>query len=223
MGWLIAGWLSRSVHLEGLAPLLLLCQLLLGGVVFAVATLLRHQRAARGRPARGRDAGRSPAAVATQGAAGEWRGDACLDEGMRDIRRMDPKFDPARFTGYIEMLFGSDHTARTSGDIASLHDRVTPQLCSELQVQRDQLRVDGGAAPVAEFDIRARVTEVWHEEGRDYLTAYIVGVRLDYTTDARTGALVAGSKAVPRDVESFWTFTRLTGLNPWMLSAIQTP
>jgi Tim44-like domain len=69
---------------------------------------------------------------------------------------------------------------------------------------------------VGELDIRARVTEVWHEEGQDYVTAHIVGVLVDDAADAPTGALVVGSKAVPQDIESFWTFTRPTGLNPWL-------
>jgi len=33
---------------------------------------------------------------------------------------------------------------------------------------------------------------------------------------------VEGSRAVPRAVNEFWTFTRPAGLNFWMLSAIQT-
>ncbi|MGH7341578.1 MAG: TIM44-like domain-containing protein, partial [Candidatus Rokuibacteriota bacterium] len=45
---------------------------------------------------------------------------------------------------------------------------------------------------------------------------------LDYTVDELTGALVAGSKKAPQDIEAFWTFTRPAGLNPWMLSAIQS-
>ena len=45
---------------------------------------------------------------------------------------------------------------------------------------------------------------------------------LDDTVDELTGALVAGSKTAPEDVEAFWAFTRAAGLNPWLLSAIQT-
>jgi predicted lipid-binding transport protein (Tim44 family) len=34
---------------------------------------------------------------------------------------------------------------------------------------------------------------------------------------------VDGSRTIVKAVEEFWTFTRPAGLNPWMLSAIQTP
>ena len=149
-------------------------------------------------------------------------GDSSLDEGIRDIRRMDPKFDAARFPGYIEMVFRATHRARMSRDVASLRDRVTPELYGELGAQCDRLRSLGHASHVEQIEIRAQVTEAWHEDGRDYVTAYIAGAMLDYTVDEPTGALVAGSRTVPENVEAFWTFTRPAGLNPWMLSAIQT-
>ena len=61
------------------------------------------------------------------------------------------------------------------------------------------------------------VTEAWHENGQDYVTAYIDGSMLDHTVDEVTGALVEGSNTVPKAVDAFLTFTRATGLNPWML------
>lgn len=135
---------------------------------------------------------------------------------------MDHGFDPTRFTGYIEMVFRSAHTARMSRDIASLRDRLTPELHGELQAQCDRLRSLGQASHVDDVEISAQVTEAWQEDGRDYVTAYIVGTMLDYTVDEPTGALVAGSKTT-QNVEAFWTFTRPAPLDPWMLSAIQTP
>ena len=135
---------------------------------------------------------------------------------------MDLKFDPARITGYIEMMFRSVHTARMKRDVASLRDRVTGELYGELQAQCDRLRSLGRASHVDEIEIRAQVTEAWHEDGRDYVTAYIAGAMLDSTVDELTGALLAGSQTAPEDVEAFWTFTRPAGINPWMLSAIQT-
>ena len=127
--------------------------------------------------------------------------DVSLDEGIRDIRRMDPAFDPARFRGYIEMVFRVTHAARMSRDIASLRDRVTPELHGELQAQCDRSRSLGHASHVGEIEIHAEVTEAWHEDGRDYVTAYIAASTPD---------------------DAFLTFTRPAGLNPWMLSAIQT-
>jgi predicted lipid-binding transport protein (Tim44 family) len=148
--------------------------------------------------------------------------DSALDNGLRDIRRTDPKFDPSRFTGYIEMLFRTTHAARMSRDVGSLRDRVTPQLYGELRAQAEGLRSLGRTNHVDQIEIRAEVTEAWHEDGRDYVTAHVGGSMLDYTVDEVTWALVEGSDTTVKNVDAFLTFTRPAGLNPWMLSAIQT-
>jgi predicted lipid-binding transport protein (Tim44 family) len=144
-----------------------------------------------------------------------------IDEGLRDIRRTDPKFDPTRFIGYIETVFRVTHTARMSRDVGSLRDRVTPQLYGELRAQAEGLRSRGHASHVDHIEIQAQVTEAWHEDGRDYVTAYVAGSMIDYTVDEVTWALVEGSDTTVKNVDTFLTFTRPCGLNPWMLSAIQ--
>ncbi|MBI1736333.1 MAG: Tim44 domain-containing protein [Candidatus Rokubacteria bacterium] len=155
-------------------------------------------------------------------AADEVREDSSLDLGVRDIRRTDRGFDPRRFVGYAGMVFRAAHRAWTARDIASLRDRVTPHMYAELQARCDRLRHMGHASRVEQPEITVEVTEAWQESGRDYLTAYIAGSMVDYTIDEATGRLVAGSRTTPREVEEFWTFTRPSGLNFWMLSAIQT-
>jgi predicted lipid-binding transport protein (Tim44 family) len=44
---------------------------------------------------------------------------------------------------------------------------------------------------------------------------------MDYTVEEGCEELVDGARPIPRAVEEFWTFTRLAGLNFWMLSAIE--
>jgi predicted lipid-binding transport protein (Tim44 family) len=230
-----AGWLISSVLFGGFGPQLearglgLLRHVFLGVALVAFLMILRRRRAARAQSA-GAGLGASGAvrAPSVQPAPPpEVTSDrpsegSILDEGVRAIRRMDPKFDPARFLGYIEMVFRATHTARMSGDVSSLRDRVTPELYDELQAQRDRSASLRRTSHVGQIEIRAEVTEAWHEDGRDYVTAYIDGSMLAYTVDEVTGALVDGSKTIAEKVEAFWTFTRPGGLNPWMLSAIQT-
>ena len=233
-GWLgplagvAAGWLIASSVANGLGPGgggggLLLHQLLLGGLIFAFVMIVRRRRAAHVQPARRAVGAPTPVAESLPPATtGERPRDSNLDEGLRDIRRMDPKFDPARFTGYIQMVFANVHTARMRRDVALLRDRVTPELYGELQAQSDRLRSLGHVSHVDHVEVLAQVTEAWHEDGRDYVTAYIAGAMVDYVVNEATGALVTGSKTASQDVEAFWTFTRPAGLNPWMLAAIQT-
>jgi predicted lipid-binding transport protein (Tim44 family) len=221
IGWLIATSLVGSFGVAG--PRGHLLPLFLGTALVVFVTIVRCRQARSAQPGHENVAVSSlPTSLPPPVTTARPGGDSSLDQGLRDIRRADPKFDPARFTGYIEMVFRSTHKALISGDVGSLRDRVTPQLYDELQAQAERLRSVGHAGRVEEIEIRAEVTEAWHENGRDYVTAYIGGSMLDYTVAEMTSAVVAGSKTVPRAVDAFLTFTRRAGLNPWMLSASQT-
>lgn len=148
--------------------------------------------------------------------------DSSLDRGVRDIRRTDAGFDPARFAGYTAMVFRDVQNAWMTRDIGALRDRVTPELYGELQLRCDRLRSARQSNRVDRIEIGAEITEAWQERDRDYVTAYIGGSMIDYTVDEATDGLVNGSRAIPKEVEEFWTFTRRAGLNFWMLSAVQT-
>lgn len=145
-----------------------------------------------------------------------------FEQGVRDIRRTDPGFDPARFAGYTGMVFRDAQAAWMTRDLAPLCSRVTPEMYGELQAQCDGLRDTGYANRVEEIQVTTEITEAWQEGGRDYVTASIAGSVIDYTVDVVSGRLVHGSRTVPRAVEEFWTFTRPAGLNFWSLSAVQT-
>ena len=141
-----------------------------------------------------------------------------LDRGVRDVRRTDPGFDPVRFAGYAGMVFREAERAWTTGDIDALGDRVTPELLGELRAQYDRGRSTRRASRADQIEIRAEITEVWQEGGRDYLTAHVGGA---IVTAGEAGA--GGAHAITREIDEFWTFTRPAGLNPWMLSAIEAP
>lgn len=201
LGGLIASSLFRGLGLET-PRWRLLPQLLFGIGIVVFVTILRRRQAQRAQPAPGNVAVSSVAATPPPPATTPRpSGDSSLADGLRDIRTTDPKFDPSRLIGYIEMVFRRTHAARVSGDIDALRDRVTPQLYDELRAQYERVGSVGSPSDVPQIEVGAEVTEAWHEDGRDYVTAYITA-------------------STPGD--AFFTFTRATGLNPWMLSAIQT-
>ena len=196
----------------------------LGLLLLGLAVIIRRRlsvRAGARRP--GRD-GASAAAVPEVPVAVEdepGRG-SDLEQGVRDIRKTDPGFDPTRFAGYTAMMFRDAHSAWMTRDIASLRQRLTPEMYGALVAQCERLRGAHRSNRVDAVDVRTEITEAWQESGRDFVTAYIVGSMIDYSVDDASDAPVEGSRTVPRDVNEFWTFTRPAGLNFWMLSAIQT-
>ena len=164
----------------------------------------------------------APAPVAPEPAPDAPLSESSFDQGLRQIRETDPRFDPTRIAGYIGMVFRTAQGAWMAGDLGPLKDRVTSEMFGAMQAQCDRLRSAGRASRVADVEITATVTEAWQESGRDYVTAHVSGSMIDYTVDEARGSVVEGSSEVPRAVEEFWTFTRVAGLNFWMLSAIQT-
>jgi predicted lipid-binding transport protein (Tim44 family) len=202
-----------------------LLDLLLGGSgIVVLLMVLRCRRAARAQATRAAVGVSScidtlPARTITGNHPG---GGSSFDQGVRDIRRTDPGFDPTRFAGYAAMLFRDAQAAWMTRDIGSLRARVTPEIYGELHAQCDRLRDAGQANRVERIEITAEIKEAWQESGRDYVTAYIGGSIVDYTVDEANDSLVRGSRTIPRTIEEFWTFTRPAGFNFWMLSAIQT-
>jgi predicted lipid-binding transport protein (Tim44 family) len=224
-GGLIAGSLFGGFgHALGAREVGLLDLLLAGGGIVVLLILVRRRQAARAQP--------TPAPVSMssrvdtpsdQTTSGEHPGgDSIFERGVRDIRRTDPGFEPARFAGYAAMVFRDAQDAWMTRDIASLRARVTPEMYGELQAQCDRLRDTRHTNRVERIEITAEITEAWQDSGRDYVTASIGGSIVDYTVDEVNDSLVHGSRTIPRDVEEFWTFTRPAGLNFWMLSAIQS-
>jgi len=65
------------------------------------------------------------------------------------------------------------------------------------------------------------IVEAWQEAGQDYLKALFSANLLDYTTDDRTGTVIAGSRTEPVKFEECWTFTRIGSNGPWKLCAIR--
>jgi predicted lipid-binding transport protein (Tim44 family) len=219
-GWLIGNLLFGVVGPERGGTRLV--DWVLGGLVLLVVIIRRRQLAVA-QPARAtRDLPsvvEMPPVAATMD---EPRGESDLERGVLDIRRTDPGFDSTRFSGYTGMMFRDAQTAWMTRDIASLRQRVTPELYGELQAQCDRLRSNRRSNRVEEIEIRTEITEAWQESSRDYVTAYITGSMVDYTVDDVSDGLLDGSRTIARNVEEFWTFTRPAGLNFWMLSAIQT-
>lgn len=188
--------------------------LLIGGGIVLFVTFLRRRLTVPAQPMQ--------TAVSVPTSLDTPPGDSSLDRGVRDIRRTDARFDPARFAGYTGMVFRDVQNAWMTRDIGSLRDRLSPEMYGELQVRCDRLRTARQLDRIDRIEIRAEITEAWQESDQDYVTAYIGGSMIHYTVDEVTDGLVNGSRAIAKDVEEFWTFTRPAGLNFWMLSGIQT-
>jgi predicted lipid-binding transport protein (Tim44 family) len=144
-----------------------------------------------------------------------------LDEGLSQIRRMDPSFDERRFNDEVMDIFFKVQGGWMNRDLSVISGLLTPEMSGILKGDLDRLLRDGQINRLENIAVRSvEISEAWQEAGQDYLTALIYANLLDYTTDDKTGAVVSGSKTEPVKFEEYWTFTRPVGNNSWRLSAI---
>ncbi len=147
-----------------------------------------------------------------------------LERGVRNIRQMDPAFDPATFAETASDFFFKVQAGWMSRDMGSAREILTPEMYAEMQKTCDRLRAERRINRLENIAMRsAEVTEAWQEGGRDYVTARFLASLLDYTVDEATGRVVEGSRTEPVKFEEYWTFVRPVGRGPWKLTAIQQP
>ena len=148
-----------------------------------------------------------------------------LDEpDFGSIRILDPGFDPARFVKSAQDIFFKAQAAWSRQDVGILTSLCAPELARAWERELVELRGRGQRNLIENIALRAtEITEVWTEQGQDYITVRIEATLLDYAVDEKSGAVVTGSRSEPVEFEEFWTFTRPVGPNPWKLTAIQQP
>jgi predicted lipid-binding transport protein (Tim44 family) len=145
-----------------------------------------------------------------------------MDRGIADMRRQDPSFETGRFNDLTMDNFFKIQGAWMNRDLVPVAALLTDEMKRIFQTDLDKLLRDKQVNRLENIAVRnVEVTEVWQENGQDFITTLIYANLLDYTTDELTGAVVSGSKTDPAKFEEFWTFTRPSGNNPWRLSDIR--
>ena len=135
---------------------------------------------------------------------------------------MDRNFDSGRFLKSAQDLFFKVQGAWNRQDAAALSSLCGPELMRAWQQELADLRARGRKNRMDNIALSlSEISEAWTETGQDYITVRLQANLLDYTVDAKSGAVVDGSDSEPVEFEEFWTFTRPVGPNPWKLAAVQ--
>ncbi|MGH7853956.1 MAG: TIM44-like domain-containing protein [Candidatus Binatia bacterium] len=140
----------------------------------------------------------------------------------RSLTLMDRSFDPDRFLKSAQDIFFKVQGAWNKQDTATLSALCGRELMQTWQEELSQLRARNQQNRMENIALReSEVTEVWTENGEDFITVRIHANLLDYTVDAKSGAVVNGSNSDPIEFQEYWTFSRPVGPNSWKLTAVQ--
>ena len=199
--------------------------LLLIGIGYLIFWIVRRNRTVEEAPATGYY---SQMPAESYGSAGAptatlepTAGPEDLDRGLAHIRQMDPRFDEAAFREWCSDSFFRIQAAWMHRDPEKLRPLLTEEMQEVFRKQIEDLRAKRQLNKLENIAVRSiELTEIWQEQGLDYITVRYLANLLDYTVDEASEKIVSGSDSEPVKFEEFWTWVRPVGPNPWRLSAI---
>jgi predicted lipid-binding transport protein (Tim44 family) len=140
----------------------------------------------------------------------------------RSLTMMDRSFDPNQFLKTAQDTFFKVQSAWNKQDSATLSKLCGTELMQSWEEELSRLRASGRQNRMENIALNSsEITEVWTETGQDFVTVRLQANLLDYTVDAKSGAVVSGSDSEPIHFEEYWTFSRPVGPNAWKLTAVQ--
>jgi predicted lipid-binding transport protein (Tim44 family) len=140
----------------------------------------------------------------------------------RSLTMMDRNFTPDQFLKTAQDIFFKVQGAWNKQDVAALKALCGTGLMKSWEEELATLGARGQQNKMENIALRqSEISEVWTENGEDYITVRLHANLLDYTTDAKSGAVVSGSDSQPVEFEEYWTFARPVGPNAWKLTAVQ--
>jgi hypothetical protein len=143
------------------------------------------------------------------------------ESDLSNIKMSDPSFDENHFNDNVMDMFFKIQAAWMNRDLSSAKSLLTDEMRNIFQDDIDVMLDSKKINRLENIAVRkVEISEAWQESGQDYITTLIYANILDYTIDEQSGDVVSGSKTDPTKFEEFWTFTRPSRSNQWMLSAI---
>ncbi|HKY09269.1 MAG TPA: Tim44 domain-containing protein [Candidatus Binatia bacterium] len=140
----------------------------------------------------------------------------------RSLTMMDASFDPGRFLKTAQDIFFKVQGAWNKQDTAALSALCGRELMQTWEEELSQARARNQQNRMENIALReSEITEVWTENGEDFITVRLRANLLDYTVDAKTGSVINGRNSDPIEFEEYWTFSRPVGPNGWKLTAVQ--
>jgi len=147
-----------------------------------------------------------------------------VEEGYRRFQQLDPGFSEQALKEEFEDIFFRVQAAWMNRSLDGTKGILTPEMTAYFIGEFEGMRKQGRINRLENIAIRkVEPSEIWQEEGKDYVTVLITANLLDYTVDDKTGQVVGGDRLNPVRFEEFWTFCRDVGTSQWQLAGINQP
>jgi len=145
-----------------------------------------------------------------------------VEDGIAEIRRHDPGFDPAYFKEVASDVFFQVQAGWMRRDLDSYRHLLGDQLAGEYANHFDDMRKKGVINKLESVAIRnVQVTAAGSTGSEDFVTVLFTANLLDYTVSDTTGDLVEGSMTTPVKFAEEWTWARPIRTDNWKLEGIE--
>jgi len=143
-------------------------------------------------------------------------------QGIADLRRVDPSFDPQHFTEVASDVFFQVQAGWMRRDLLSYRHLLGEQLAREYEAKFAEMKERGHINKLESIAVRKiEVIDAGSDGREDFATVLFTANLLDYTVDDKTGNLIEGSMTAPVKFEEEWTWVRPTGSESWKLEGIK--
>ncbi len=132
-----------------------------------------------------------------------------VDEGLRKFREIDPGFSEDGLKEKFQDIFFRVQAAWMNRNLDGIYQLLAPEMVAYFGEEIKKMKDLGQINRLENIAVRkVEITEIWQEEGRDYVTVLITANLLDYTEDEHNGQIVAGDRMNPVKFQEFWSFCR---------------
>lgn len=149
-------------------------------------------------------------------------GAGTVAEGLEEIRRSDPSFDPEHFKEVAQDVFFKVQAGWIRRDLQSYRHLLGERLAQEYEGHFAELREKGQINKLESIAVRkVELVDAGTDSNEDFVTLLITANLLDYTIDERSNEIVSGSMTEPVKFAEKWTWARPVGTLNWKLEGVE--
>jgi predicted lipid-binding transport protein (Tim44 family) len=145
-----------------------------------------------------------------------------LEEGVEQIRQLDPGFDQQYFTEVASDVFFKIQAGWMHRDLSAFRHLLGDQLAAEYAQHLAELEAKGQVNKLESIAIRSIAVVAAGSDGQeDFVTVRFTASLLDYTMDEASGQVVSGSTVDPVKFDENWTWARPVRTQEWRLEGVE--
>lgn len=143
--------------------------------------------------------------------------------GLTKIRQADPFFDETQFKDHVSAFYLHFLTSQSQSKIKEMREQITEEMFASLKAEEDRMAAEGNAHKSDNISVPSvELLDAWQENGRDFIKVRYLSDFMDSCVEEKDEDQICDVMNEKIDPVRDWIFSRISGSNPWYLSAIES-